>query len=330
MPNTRRKACQQCRSAKARCSLASPCSRCADRRLPCHYPMLRIRHRNNLRPSTQKITPVTSCHLSDNATDVTSLGDFLQPTELIDWNEVVEGNNHLLHPLQSSLDDTDLTSSRYENLVPATAQAASFLWTTDTPASSSSFVSRINPNDTSNHIINGALSQINTSASSLGSISTAHSSLLTQEAYRPKNFPSKHPSTSTTAAKTLTHKVLRGQIKSYPEMMIRGVNLPHFIHPQCVLRDQSIQDCISDAGIHSCLPEPLAICASLIHMFFTKSDASTAFVKRKIYEEHCRLHREVIPLYLVVHSFHIDKSTSIWLMMLKPSWLRFKLLSYTP
>lgn len=76
-------------------------------------------------------------------------------------------------------------------------------------------------------------------------------------------------------------------------MMIRGVVLPHFIHPQCVLRDQSIQDCISDAGVHSCLPEPLAICASLMHMFFTKSDASSAFVKMKIYEEHCRLYREV-------------------------------------
>lgn len=304
MPNTRRKACHQCRSAKARCSLALPCSRCVDRRLPCHYPMLRIRHRNNLRPSTQQFTPDTSSHLSDNTTDVTSLGDFLQPTELIDWNEVVEGNDHLLHPLHSSFDDADFTSSYRENRGSVTVQASPLLWDSNIPNSLSTFIPALNPDDISNSI-SGALSRINTSASTPGSISIANSSSLTREAYRPKHLPSRHPSTSTTAAKILTHKVLRGQIKCYPEMMIRGVNLPHFIHPQCVLRDQPIQDCISDAGIHSCLPEPLAICACLMHMFFTKNDASTAFVKRKIYEEHCRLHREVIPLYPVRSYFPI-------------------------
>lgn len=305
MPNTRRKACQQCRSAKARCSLASPCSRCVDRRLPCHYPTLRFRYRNNLRPSTQQYTHDASFHLSDNIANATSVGDLLRPTELIDWNEV-EGNSGLLN---SSLVDTNLNSN-HENETSGTLQASPLLWDSSITNSLSGFVPALNPNDTS---INGALFRISPSTANLRSISP-NSSSLTRGTLEPRNHLPKHSSTTTTAAKTLTHKILRGQIKGYPEMMIR-VNLPHFIHPQCVLRDQSVQDCISDAGIHSCLPEPLAICASLMHMFFTKTDASSAFVKGKIYEEHCRLHREVIPLSLAVHSFHIDRSISIWLMM---------------
>lgn len=284
MPNTRRKACQQCRSAKARCSLASPCSRCVDRRLLCHYPTLRFRHRNNIRPSNQQYTPGTPCQLSDSIADTTSLSDLLRPTELIDWNEV-EGNGGLL---DSSLVGTSL-SSNHENEMSGTLQTSPLLWDGCIPNSLSSFVPTLSPNDMS---INGALFRINTSTPNPGSTSP-HSSSLTRETHELRSGLLKHSSTTTTAAKTLTHKVLRGQIKGYPEMMIRGVALPHFIHPRCVLRDQSIQDCISDAGIHSCLPEPLAICASLMHMFFTKTDASSTFVKRKIYEEHCRLHREV-------------------------------------
>lgn len=300
MPNTRRKACQQCRSAKARCSLASPCSRCLDRRLPCHYPTLRLRYRSNIRPSNQQYTPDTSCHLSNNISNATSSSGLLRPTELIDWNEV-ERNSGLLNP---SLVDTNLTSN-HENETSGTLQASPLLWDSSIPDSLSSFVPALNPNDT--------LFRIDTSTANLGLISP-YSSSLTREFLEPRNNFLKHLSATTTTAKTLTHKILRGQIKAYPEMMIR-VNLPHFIHPQCFLRDQSVQDCTSDAGIHSCLPEPLAICASLMHMFFTKTDASSAFVKREIYEEHCRLHREVIPFYLAIDSFHIDRSISTWLMM---------------
>jgi hypothetical protein len=257
-----------------------------DRRLPCHYPILRIRHRNNLRPSTQQFTPDTSCHLSNNVADVTSLSGFLQPTELIDWNEV-EGNGGLLDTLHSSFDNANLASSHDTN-----GDSALLLWETHTSDSLSSFVPALDPNDTSNNI-NGKVFRINNSASIPGSISPRDSSSLTRETFRPRNNLPRHLTTSTNAAKALTHRVLRGQIRGYPEMMIRGVVLPPFIHPQCVLRDQSIQDCISDAGVHSCLPEPLAICASLMHMFFTKSDTSSAFVKMKIYEEHCRLYRDV-------------------------------------
>ncbi|EED16693.1 hypothetical protein TSTA_017670 [Talaromyces stipitatus ATCC 10500] len=302
MPNTRRKACQQCRSSKARCSLALPCSRCVDRGLSCHYPTLRIRDRNkpqlNILPDTTNCpsnnrdsTSDTSYRHSDIITDATSLGDFLQPTELIDWNDVGQ-NGDLLDLLHTSLVDTNFTSSGFDIRACGAVQASTLQSSTNTSENLSSFVSALNSADTANNIISETTPRVNGPASTSRRNLPSRSPLLRRGQYKQRNSVSTFPSPTTTAAKTLTHKVLRGQIRCYPEMMIRGVVLPHFIHPQCVLRDQSVQDCISDSGAHSCLPESLAICASLMHMFFTKSETSSEFVRSKIYEELCRLHRE--------------------------------------
>ena len=289
MPNTRRKACQQCRVAKARCSLASPCSRCAERRLQCHYHSSNFRPRINLRPSTQNAEPGVLYRPSHNPSQGASPGDFLRPMELIDWNDL-QGNNRLLDTFQASLDNTNITPSLHGNREYPNVP---ILWDSNIPNSLSTCMATLNPNDPSNEINSVTISRSNTSASVLEAISPLETSRPTRETHKSRNNPPRRPAIVSTAAKTLTYQVLRGQIKSYPKMMIDGVILPHFIHSRCVLRDQSIQDCVSDAGIHCCLPEPLAICASLMQMFFSKTDASSVFVQSKIHEEISRLHREV-------------------------------------
>lgn len=312
MPNMRRKSCQQCRAAKARCSLALPCSRCVDRKLSCHYPMLRIRDRNNLQ---MNILPNTSFRLShprdstsgslyrhsENTSDITSQKNFLQPAELIDWSDAGQDSG-LLDPLDISFLNMDATSSNRETGVPISRQSDTS-FQVETSDNLSRFVSALNSTDTSNNNIQEPFFRAN------DAVSTPYCSLVTREQNPRYSFP-KFSTSATTLTKSLTYKVLRGQIRHYPKMMIHGENLPHFIHPRCVLRDQSRCDCISDSGAHSCLPESLAICTSLLHMYFTQSESSSTYVRGKIYEEHCRLHREVTSLYLL-STFYPDHNN--WL-----------------
>jgi hypothetical protein len=71
---------------------------------------------------------------------------------------------------------------------------------------------------------------------------------------------------------------------SYPKMMLRRTRLPPFIHPF------SYQQ--SDTANPS-LPEPLAICMSIAHMFAARTSESSKFLWRTIRTEQQRLTNEV-------------------------------------
>ncbi|KAK0616867.1 hypothetical protein B0T14DRAFT_568439 [Immersiella caudata] len=68
-------------------------------------------------------------------------------------------------------------------------------------------------------------------------------------------------------------------------MMIDGRgSLPSFIFPRCVLDGKGFDECRSQGkGNHTCMPEELTICTSLLHMLFTKTPASSRFVWESIY-----------------------------------------------
>lgn len=89
----------------------------------------------------------------------------------------------------------------------------------------------------------------------------------------------------------LTSLVL-GQIVSYPKMMIEGNHLPPFIQPPCHIDEELAQDC-AECGKHICLPNELAVCASLVRMFYERTAANAAFGWNLIYAEGERLRREV-------------------------------------
>jgi hypothetical protein len=90
----------------------------------------------------------------------------------------------------------------------------------------------------------------------------------------------------------LTAKALVGQIKQYPRMLTESKRLPPFIYPRCATGNNSASGCCSE-GKHLCLPEILAVCVSLLHMFYNRTPASSRFAWETIYKHQKSLHHEV-------------------------------------
>lgn len=99
--------------------------------------------------------------------------------------------------------------------------------------------------------------------------------------------------------------VVLGQLTSYPKMMVEGDLLPPFIQPPCHYDEEQASDCRM-FGRHKCLPEILAICASLVEMFYTRTQANGHFVWRTIYTERARLQEKVprkISVVVIIYSY---------------------------
>ena len=82
--------------------------------------------------------------------------------------------------------------------------------------------------------------------------------------------------------------VVLGQLTGFPKMMIEGDALPPFIQPPCCSDEEQASECRT-SGRHRCLPEILAICASLVGMFYSRTPANQDFVWKSIYAEGQRL-----------------------------------------
>lgn len=88
---------------------------------------------------------------------------------------------------------------------------------------------------------------------------------------------------------SLTSKIMLGNILTYPEMLVNGLNLPPFISPPCCGDELQCQQ----SGSHQCFLQPLVACASIIRMSQTDSPENKAFMWRTIYTEQQRLLQEV-------------------------------------
>ncbi|KAI1276029.1 hypothetical protein F5Y07DRAFT_399802 [Xylaria sp. FL0933] len=95
-----------------------------------------------------------------------------------------------------------------------------------------------------------------------------------------------------TNERPLMAKIIQGQLKNYPMMLIRGSRLPPFIYPQCILNNKLSHSCTAASGTHQCLPEPLANCAALTQMFYSCRSGNSRFVWKAIYDENRRLYKE--------------------------------------
>jgi hypothetical protein len=93
----------------------------------------------------------------------------------------------------------------------------------------------------------------------------------------PKGHPNLlHPKKLKTVGSSLASKYLLSVFNSYPRMMREKNSLPPFIHPrhpENVHNYNSPGDCAPPE-----LPEFLTICASLVHMYQTRSSVSIAYV----------------------------------------------------
>ncbi|KAF5516315.1 hypothetical protein CGCS363_v000901 [Colletotrichum siamense] len=90
------------------------------------------------------------------------------------------------------------------------------------------------------------------------------------------------------AESSMTSRMMRGDILTYPEMLINGLNLPPFISPPCCGDERQCQE----SGSHQCLPQPLVACASIIRMWQANSPDNKAFIWRTIYMEQQKLLHE--------------------------------------
>ncbi|CAG9998789.1 unnamed protein product [Clonostachys byssicola] len=315
MPVSRAKACFLCREAKARCDRATPeCSRCAARKLRCVYD-----GRNGSRGAVPSYPYPSRVALQS-----------LMPQEIVDplalLGDQQQQDDSFVRLLSSSAetpqrlevaepaDDDAWTADGLLGRDPSMDPLLGLDLTGDTFAlgnnESRNFAEKetISPNlmkpwglaadtEDSNVYSHGtwamhdiANSPTATTQKDLAVLTST--STVTTPVDTDKSGSLGHPLLMNSLFRSCTmNSILLGQLTSYPKMMIEGDQLPPFIHAPCHIDNDLAPGC-GESGRHQCLPKELAICASLVQMFYERTNANTDFVWNLIYEEQARLHRE--------------------------------------
>ncbi|KAI1325293.1 hypothetical protein F5Y16DRAFT_275577 [Xylariaceae sp. FL0255] len=308
MPISRKKSCQQCRVAKARCSLERICQRCLERGFHCEYVA-----------GTSRWDPYGSVNLSSSGLDmawpppsatqtqISSLLSGLAPEDLevpyeFLGNSLV-GQNHggaNGQPGQyfaGSTGSSEAIGQQPERsreaavMPPPSSSDFPFPWLDSSPSlldlplkmGPSSLALCDDPVLSSKVVPTPLSAELRADSQDDEEITVLYGRSYERYLRRRKQ---------TTLERALMVKVLMGQIEDFPRRLIEGGRLPPFIHPQCVLEDRLPRECIAKNGAHTCLPEPLAICASLAQLFFNRNGGSSQYVWKLIYAELKRLHTE--------------------------------------
>ncbi|KAF3057930.1 hypothetical protein CFAM422_012163 [Trichoderma lentiforme] len=301
MPFPRQKSCTHCRQSKLRCNRASPtCSRCAERNLACdirniHVPpysdsrrskvpglevvdfeALEHQHRSFAVPSAifDGVLPDAAIGLSDeNVSSNWMVTDSFEPGPLDPKN------------LESGIGDFGLDTLEDElslQMMPesnCSEQNDVETWTSSCviPPDNSAPISCWDPSP----LLGGSGSESNTSSCDHTATTLAVRTPSNQGSLRSRPI---------LKGCMLTNMVL-GQITGYPKMLVLGDRLPPFIHAPCYMDERLAPEC-GEMGKHQCLPKRLAICASLVDMFYSRTDANADFVWQTISSEGQRLHEE--------------------------------------
>lgn len=277
MPNTRVKSCQNCRLAKARCSLALPCARCSARCLDCLYA---TSHKADSRPVPRR-----------------SIGDSRQLRALRPAL-ATPGDGFGVHDGPGG--GTALASYEHHSSggsVSSVPSSTTLLGDSQSPESAiprrRSSACPVTDLQGMGESLAGDAGMPDTSA---GNMPAYPYQVFMPEWLMEGNVSDKSISQSlsqrfrTISQGSLTAKILLGQITAYPRMMISGHQLPPFIYPPCVVGHNS--ECPAEDA-HSCLPEPLAICASLVQMYYSKTKVTKTFVWQQIYAHARQLYSNV-------------------------------------
>ena len=102
----------------------------------------------------------------------------------------------------------------------------------------------------------------------------------------------------------LAHIVV-GKLKHYPRMLVTGQVLPPFISPACHSNPNKGVEC-ERRWRHSCHGKELAICVSLVELFYSRTSVNAAFVWDTIYREVERLLQDVSYAFEALESCHAD------------------------
>ncbi|KAK0377472.1 hypothetical protein CLIM01_05134 [Colletotrichum limetticola] len=275
MPNFRRKSCHQCRSSKLACDRRQPrCSRCEQRNWLCCYsllskptPYLENRYRQLRSPQLCTTGPSSELSPLDNSSIETAITTSTR--ELNDRRSA------------SGFDPTDTIDDIGDfgwAAVSANTTDDAF-WPDDVLGNCAKLPPTAPIADMSPDIVTNIIADINTQISIRANFEL---SMLVDIDHLLR--PRKHK----TAEALLTSKMMLGSMRKYPAMLISDLNLPPFISSPC-FGDEIL---CRQSGIHQCLPQPLAACASIVRMFPSDSLRDRSFAWKTIYMEQQRLFHE--------------------------------------
>ncbi|KAK5633030.1 hypothetical protein RRF57_008744 [Xylaria bambusicola] len=336
MPISRKKACEQCRLAKTRCSLDPVCFRCSNRGLECRYA------RDSWRPN-----PYTRPHLvgSGHSPSVVNTGFPTESlsalfnrsspgaTNLTAEGATSDGLTYTLNNNESYHWDVSLVN---DHLSTSWSQ---LLWNKDKGLTSPPLPAEV-PRDTA-FIPTPTLRWDSIGESQLKTPQRTHTSVIATDQSVEITAPTQTPlradfvSSSRsedeeaeeiendttigiyvkryghvvtnrrgmTNERSLMARILLGQVQNFPVMLIRGSRLPPFIYPQCVLNNKLFHCCTAIDGTHQCLPKPLANCAILTRMFYDHNPGNAQIVWKAMYDEQRRLYEEAAVIYSVIFRF---------------------------
>lgn len=318
MVNSRAKSCDHCRTAKTRCSLSVPCSRCAKRQLECHYSLTPIhppkyRWRESLRPILP-LTSLTRAVEGDLDTDDAQENRWISlaqprarpasqgPSNVMDSNPADETFVDVVSLVNTSVEIPDVAI--YQDNIPslynihgnsnashpATLPSESARASDNVPVYPffEESVSFLYPPSSFPTI---TLQLDNTSSSAFPGTEFVDLDLLMPTG--STNFtPKPHLSVRIRSLQqgSLTAKMLLSQVVKYTHLLAEGKDLPPFIHPPCRLSPD--YECQPDT-VHSCLPENLSICTNLTRMFYSRTPASSNFILQQIHTHLRQMHLEV-------------------------------------
>lgn len=270
MPNFRRKSCHQCRSSKLACDRKQPrCSRCERRSWLCRYSPASKTPRPQVDEPQHVQEPSfhTHRHVSEETASDTPI------IASISTSNPEEPDGPQAAGLFENTSATEEIrgfgwTAEFSNNPPWTGDAFSNY--TNLPSTGPSI--DLNP-DLMTDIINIEISR---RANFEHSILVDSSLLLRTRQWR-------------SIESSLTSKIMLGNILTYPELLVNGLNLPPFISPPCCGDELQCQQ----SGSHRCLLQPLVACASVIRMLQTGSSENKAFIWSTIYTEQQKLLHEV-------------------------------------
>ena len=293
----RAKSCCNCRAAKTRCSLGTPCARCSHRHLDCDYGTAQPRNPEPSRHAGfRPILPAAVVASSGGLGHVES--------SPLDALASLPGLGFDADPMTDTLGENDISA-----VAPCSTLVPQLLWVPavdsaplETSALQGLGAFGVPPiGSFAESLLSRSVSSIplSTSRSSSAQLSGRLNSSVekTLSNYFMTNVTSHEQALSqrlrTIQQGSFTAKMLISQIAEYPRMMASGSHPPPFIHPPCVIGHGP--GCPPDSP-HSCLPEVLAVCTSLVQMFYARTPGSSGFAWEQIYAHVNRLHAEVGPI----------------------------------
>ena len=330
MPISRGKACEPCRLAKARCSLDPVCLRCSNRGLECKYTGGSWRSSPFIRPhfpgpgrnpslasppfSTEPLSSLLSRPASRLSTPESAgiiADEFaLSDTQAYNWDSYLVDDSRSMtwgQPFLNKAKGPSLSQStnflRHEGLYDA---ALDFV---PPPMSQYDSIGGSPLKDPQTDIVPVVTTKQFTEAATTekrqqGAGSSSAPRQEDEDAVGIDNeatigiYVKRYEHLVThrgglTSERSLTAKILLGQIETFPKMLIRGSRLPPLIYPQCVLNNRISRCCTAANGTHQCLLEPLANCAVLTRTFYDRNPSNAQFIWKAMYDEQRRLYEEV-------------------------------------